>query len=172
MHKGDPFHHESMADNMEVMVKHVTAARKILDFVQSIKILAKQYEVKTYTTLHDGIVDEQNAKLEVIGPLLTVAQETEQAERVRYMKEASVTLCPDHVFGEPMKHPYETMDPRSFTAAQWIKTDWVKLHGLRVPAVRLNAVGQHIHDRADKSVHPHQIVKYQPMIFIKDHNPA
>ena len=104
-----------------------------MDFMRSIEILAKQYEVKTYTTPHDGIVDEQNAKLEVIAPLLTGAQETEQGERARYKEEASVTLCPDHVFGEPMKNPYEHMDPRSLTATQWIKTDWKKLHGPRVP---------------------------------------
>ena len=60
-----------MAENMEVVVKEITAARTFLDFMRSIEILAKQYEVKTYTTPHDGIVDEQNAKIEVVGPLLT-----------------------------------------------------------------------------------------------------
>ena len=142
MHKGDAFHHDNMARNMEVKVQHVTAARIFAEIMRSMEIVGKRYDVETYTTPHDGIVDEQNAKLEVIGPLLTGAQETEQAERMRYMKEASVTLCPDHVFGEPMKNPYECMDPRSLTAEQWIETDWVKLHGLRVPAVRLNAVGK------------------------------
>ena len=105
MQKGDAFHHDCMARKVEVKVQQVTAARIFAEFIRSMEILAKQYDVKTYTTPHDGIVDEQNAKLEVNGPLLTGPQETEQAERVRYMKEASVTLCPDHVFGEPMKNP-------------------------------------------------------------------
>ena len=64
------------------------------------------------------------------------------------------------------------MDPRSLTAAQWIRTDWVRLHGLRAPAVRLNSVGQQIHDRAGRTAHPHQIVHYQPIVFMKDHNLA
>jgi len=120
MHKGDPFHHDNMAHNMEVKVQQVTAARIFAEFMRSMEILTKQYDVKTYTTPYDGIVDEQNAKLEVVGPLLSAEQEKEQAERATYMKDASVTLCPDHVFGEPMKNPDERMDPRCLTAMQWI----------------------------------------------------
>ena len=42
----------------------------------------------------------------------------------------------------------------------------------RVPAVRMNIVGQPIHDRADQTAHHLQLTHFQPMIFMKDHIPV
>jgi hypothetical protein len=172
MQKGDVFHHDGMARNVEVKVQQVTATRIIAEFMRSIEIVGKQYDVKTYTTPYDGIVDMQNAQLEGVGPLLSAEQKQELAERVTYMKKASVALCPDHVFGEPMKNPEERMDPRSLTAEQWIEKDWRSIHARRVPAVRVNTVGKHINDRADQTAHQLQRSHFQPMIFMGDHIPA
>ena len=129
-----------MARNVEVKVQQVTATRIIAEFMRSIEIVGKQYDVKTYTTPYDGIVDMQNVQLEGVGRLLSAEQEKELAERTTYMKNAFVVLCPDHVFGEPMKNPEERMDPRSLTAKQWIEKDWRSIHARRVPVVRMNIV--------------------------------
>ena len=172
MKEGDPFHHEDMARNVEVKVQQVTATRIIAEFMRSIEIVGKQYDVKTYATPYDGIVDMQNAQLEGVGPLLSAEQEQELAERVAYIKKASVALCPDHAFGEPMKNPEERLDPRSLTAEQWNAKDWKSIHARRVPVLRMTTLGTPIYDRADQTAHHFQKIHFRPMIFIGDHIPA
>ena len=61
MKYGDPYHQEDMAKNMEIQVQFLTDARVIAEFLESIIILGKKYECKTYTSPFDGIVDIVNA---------------------------------------------------------------------------------------------------------------
>ena len=113
MKDGDAHHFEDMARNLEVNVQHVTAARTIAEFMRSIELIGQQYEPKTYTTPFGGVVDVQNAQLEVVGTVLRPDQVKLNAERNSYLRTASIKLVPDHVFGEPMKYPgEERLDPR------------------------------------------------------------
>ena len=102
MKDGDPHHFDDMARNLEIKVQQITAARTIAEFMRSIEIIGQQYEPKTYTTPFYGIVDVQNAQLEVIGTVLRADQVRLNAERETYLRIASIKLVTDHVFGEPM----------------------------------------------------------------------
>ena len=138
MKDGDPHHFDDMARNLEIKVQQVTAARTIAEFMRSIEIIGQQYEPKTYITPFDGIVDVQNAQLEVIGTVLRADQVRLNAERETYLRTASIKLVPDHVFGEPMKNPgEERLDPRELTDKRWFDKDWRSIHAHRVQWLEL-----------------------------------
>ena len=118
MKNGDPHHQEDMAKNMEIQVQFLTDTRVIAEFLESIIILEKKYECKTYTSPFDGIVDIVNASQDLVCSL-NPDQLSINKKRMSFMQTASVTDAPDHLFGEPIENPGDPkLDPRTLTAQQ------------------------------------------------------
>ena len=165
----DPMHQEDMARNMQVQVEIPTDAKVIAEFLQTMEVLGRKYEHKTYTSPCCGIVDKQNAKDGFVNSSNPNQKEIND-QLATYVETASITLIVDHVFGERIEIPGDpNLDPRELSAQQWFAKDWKLVHEHRVPAVRQTETGETIKDRADQTAHPHQREQFQPMIFKNDH---